>query len=103
MLVAVLAILIGASAASHQLTPFAILAATTALVVLGRTQLKGLPIITAVIVGLWVSYMTVVSPGRQPPWIVADSWLPVRTRPRRSATASRAATCMSSSCSSGWR
>lgn len=60
MLVGVLAVIIGASAASHQLTPFAILAAATALVVLRRTQLKGLPIITAVIVGLWVSYMTVV-------------------------------------------
>ena len=55
----VIAVLMGASAASHQLTPFAILAAATALTLL-RRSLLGLPIITAVIVGIWISYMTVV-------------------------------------------
>jgi hypothetical protein len=72
MLVVVLVILIGASAASHQLTPFAILAAVTALAVLGRTQLRGLPIITAVIVGLWVSYMTVVFLAGNLPGLLED-------------------------------
>lgn len=58
-LVGVLVLLIGVSVASHQLTPFALLAAVSALAVLGRTQLGGLPVLVAVLIGAWVSYMTV--------------------------------------------
>jgi hypothetical protein len=49
-----------ASVASHQLTPFALLAALTALTVIGRNQLRGLPLLLAVMIGMWISYMTVV-------------------------------------------
>jgi hypothetical protein len=45
--------------ASHQLTPFALLGATAALVLLGRIQLTGLPVVITVVIGLWISYMTV--------------------------------------------
>lgn len=58
-LVAVIVLLCAVSVASHQLTPFALLGATAALVVVGRTQLRGLPVLIAVMIGLWISYMTV--------------------------------------------
>jgi hypothetical protein len=55
----IVVLLIGVSVASHQLTPFAILAAVTALTVLRRTSLVGLPALVAVLLGMWISYMTV--------------------------------------------
>jgi hypothetical protein len=44
------------SAASHQLTPFAMIGASLALVIVGRTSLKSLPILVALITILWVSF-----------------------------------------------
>ena len=58
-LVVMMVVMAFVSVASHQLTPFAILGATAALVLLGRTQLTGLPIVVVVLIGLWISYMTV--------------------------------------------
>jgi hypothetical protein len=58
-LVFILVLLVFVSVASHQLTPFTMLGATAALVVLGRIQLIGLPVVVAVMIGLWISYMTV--------------------------------------------
>jgi hypothetical protein len=58
-LLGVLVLLTVVSVASHQLTPFAILGAVTALTLLKRTQLPGLPVLVAVCIGLWISYMTV--------------------------------------------
>jgi hypothetical protein len=43
------------SASSHQLTPFAMVGASLGLAVVGRTSLRSLPIIVAVITALWVS------------------------------------------------
>lgn len=59
-LVGVIVLLTAASVASHQLTPFALLAAVTALTVIGRNQLRGLPILVGVMTAAWISYMTVV-------------------------------------------
>jgi hypothetical protein len=58
-LVFILVIMAFVCVASHQLTPFALLGATAALVVLGRTQVTGLPVLVTVLIGLWISYMTV--------------------------------------------
>ncbi len=43
---------------SHQLTPFAILASVTGLIVLGRCTPRGLPIIMALVIVTWMSFMT---------------------------------------------
>jgi hypothetical protein len=58
-LLAVIVLLTGVSVASHQLTPFALLAGLSALTVLGRMTLRGLPILVGVMIGTWISYMTV--------------------------------------------
>ena len=58
-LLGIIVLLTGVSVASHQLTPFALIAAMTALALLRRTTLPGLPVLIAVLVGLWISYMTV--------------------------------------------
>lgn len=55
----VIVVLMGVSVASHQLTPFATLAAVTALTLLRRISLVGLPVLLAVLIGMWISYMTV--------------------------------------------
>ncbi|MFF7972982.1 lipopolysaccharide biosynthesis protein [Streptomyces sp. NPDC007905] len=55
-----LLVLIGLYAASvpaHQLTPFMMLGVLTALVLLGRSELRGLPILFAVLVAVWVGFM----------------------------------------------
>jgi O-antigen/teichoic acid export membrane protein len=44
--------------ASHQLTPFLILFVCAALVVVRRSTARGLPVVLAVIVASWVSFMT---------------------------------------------
>jgi hypothetical protein len=44
--------------AGHQLTPFAVIAGVTALVVFNRSTPRGLPIIMLVIIGVWLAYMT---------------------------------------------
>ncbi|MGI9006406.1 MAG: hypothetical protein ACR2FU_09455, partial [Streptosporangiaceae bacterium] len=48
-----------ASVVSHQLTPFLIIAASAALVIVGRSSPRGLPVLLAVIAIGWVSYATV--------------------------------------------
>jgi hypothetical protein len=58
-LMAVLVLLFTASAASHQLTPTAILVAVAALVVVGRSAVRALPVLLAVILVGYVSYLTV--------------------------------------------
>lgn len=58
---AVFAIALGlvlVTVAAHQLTPFLMLFAVTALVLAGRCTLRGLPILIGVIAAAWVSYMT---------------------------------------------
>lgn len=44
---------------SHQLTPFVLVMGVGLLVVLGRASLRGLPLLMGVMVGAWLSYMTV--------------------------------------------
>lgn len=55
----IVVLMVGVSVASHQLTPFAILATVTALTLVRRVRLVGLPIMVAVLIGIWISYMTV--------------------------------------------
>ncbi len=57
-LVLVLVLLAGVVVASHQLTPFALLGATSVLVVTRQTQLRGYPLLVAILLGTWLSYMT---------------------------------------------
>ncbi|MFF9284231.1 polysaccharide biosynthesis C-terminal domain-containing protein [Streptomyces griseosporeus] len=55
-----LAVVIGLYAASvpaHQLTPFVMLGVLAALVVLGKSELRGLPLLFAVLVAVWVGFM----------------------------------------------
>ncbi|KOV70205.1 membrane protein [Streptomyces sp. MMG1121] len=55
-----LLVLIGLYAASvpaHQLTPFIMLGVLTALVLFGRSELRGLPLLFAVVVAVWVGFM----------------------------------------------
>ncbi|MGW5429202.1 lipopolysaccharide biosynthesis protein [Streptomyces sp. NPDC004059] len=55
-----LLVLIGLYAASvpaHQLTPFVMLGVLAALVLLGRCELRGLPLLFAVLVAVWVGFM----------------------------------------------
>lgn len=55
ILIAVLATIV----ASHQLTPFAVLIAVTALVVFKRCSAPRLPLIIAVLIGMWSAFMAV--------------------------------------------
>jgi len=58
-LVGIIVLLTAACVASHQLTPFALLASIAALTLIGRNQLTGLPILVGVMAATWISYMTV--------------------------------------------
>jgi hypothetical protein len=58
-LVAVLILIFAAVVSSHQLTPFALVAGVTALVAFKRSTLRGMPVLMAVMLGTWISYMTV--------------------------------------------
>ncbi|MGI8589171.1 MAG: hypothetical protein ACR2M0_16030 [Chloroflexia bacterium] len=58
-LVTIILLIFSVVASSHQLTPFFLLVAVGLLVVFNRISLRGLPVIMAVIIGLWISYMTV--------------------------------------------
>ncbi|GHI08839.1 hypothetical protein AQI88_34955 [Streptomyces cellostaticus] len=49
--------LYAASVPAHQLTPFVMLGVLAALVLLGRSELRGLPILFAVLVAVWVGFM----------------------------------------------
>ncbi|MFD5586154.1 lipopolysaccharide biosynthesis protein [Streptomyces sp. NPDC127063] len=55
-----LGVLIGLYAASvpaHQLTPFVMLGVLAALVLIGKSELRGLPLLFAVLVAVWVGFM----------------------------------------------
>ena len=55
-----LGVLIGlfmASVPAHQLTPFVMLGVLAALVLIGRSELRGLPILFAVVVAVWIGFM----------------------------------------------
>lgn len=52
-------VLYAAVVASHQLTPFALLASVTALVLMRRCTLRGLPILMFVMLATWLSFMSV--------------------------------------------
>jgi hypothetical protein len=58
-LMVVLIVLLAAMVPSHQLTPFALLGALGVLVVFRMTWLRALPILLVVMIGTWISYMTV--------------------------------------------
>ncbi|MEU2063394.1 lipopolysaccharide biosynthesis protein [Streptomyces sp. NPDC013455] len=57
---ALLLLLIGLYAATvpaHQLTPFVMLGVLTALVLAGRSELRGLPLLFAVLVAVWIGFL----------------------------------------------
>ncbi|MFI9829917.1 lipopolysaccharide biosynthesis protein [Streptomyces sp. NPDC051913] len=49
--------LFAASVPAHQLTPFVMLGVLAALVLIGKSELRGLPILFAVLVAVWVGFM----------------------------------------------
>jgi len=55
-LIAVIGLLFGASVASHQLTPFAVLGGVFMLIVLRRVRLSGLPMIMVVLLTSWLLF-----------------------------------------------
>jgi hypothetical protein len=55
----VLILVFAATVPSHQLTPFALLLGVALLVITRQVTLRGLPTLMAVLVGTWISYMTV--------------------------------------------
>ncbi|WOX08598.1 lipopolysaccharide biosynthesis protein [Streptomyces sp. N50] len=57
VLLLVLIGLFAASVPAHQLTPFVMLGVLTVLVLLGRSELRGLPILFAVLVAVWIGFM----------------------------------------------
>jgi hypothetical protein len=56
-LVAIVVAMYGASVASHQLTPFAVLGGVIGLTVFRRVRLTGLPVYMLVLVGTWLLFM----------------------------------------------
>jgi hypothetical protein len=58
-LMALVLILFAAIASSHQLTPFALLAGVSALVLFNRCSARGLPVVMAILIGAWTSYMAI--------------------------------------------
>ncbi|WP_069761223.1 lipopolysaccharide biosynthesis protein [Streptomyces sp. LUP47B] len=57
VLLAVLIGLFAASVPAHQLTPFVMLGVLAALVLCGRSELRGLPVLFAVMVAAWIGWM----------------------------------------------
>ncbi|MGW2487116.1 lipopolysaccharide biosynthesis protein [Streptomyces sp. NPDC001606] len=57
VLLLVLIALYAATVPAHQLTPFVMLGVLAALVLLGRSELRGLPLLFAVLVAVWVGFM----------------------------------------------
>ncbi|MEU1531055.1 lipopolysaccharide biosynthesis protein [Streptomyces fagopyri] len=57
VLLMVLIGLFAASVPAHQLTPFVMLGVLTVLVLVGRSELRGLPILFAVLVSVWIGFM----------------------------------------------
>ncbi|WP_241778023.1 lipopolysaccharide biosynthesis protein [Streptomyces sp. CT34] len=56
-LLAVLVALFAAAVAGHQLTPFVMLGVLTVLVLAGRSELRGLPLLCGVLVVAWVGFL----------------------------------------------
>jgi hypothetical protein len=56
-ILAALMLLVAAIVPSHQLTPFAALAGFTTLVGFNRCQIRRLPLLTAVLIGTWMTFM----------------------------------------------
>lgn len=59
LLLLTVTVLIAATVPAHQLTPFALLAATSALVVVRACKARGLPLLVLVMITAWVSYLSV--------------------------------------------
>ncbi|MGW2381309.1 lipopolysaccharide biosynthesis protein [Streptomyces sp. NPDC001658] len=57
VLLAVVIGLFAASVPAHQLTPFVMLGVLTVLVLIGRSELRGLPILFGVLVAVWIGFM----------------------------------------------
>jgi hypothetical protein len=57
-LMVIVIVLFAAAVPSHQLTPFAILAGVSALVVFGRCSARGLPWLMAVMLVAWITFMS---------------------------------------------
>jgi hypothetical protein len=57
-LVLVLVLLLVVDVASHQLTPFVVLVSTAVLVVTRLTVLRGVPVLVGVLLGTWLTFMT---------------------------------------------
>jgi hypothetical protein len=57
-MVLVVVLIGGVVVASHQLTPFGLFAATAVVVATGQTVLRGYPILIGLLIGSWLSYMT---------------------------------------------
>ncbi len=57
VLLMVLIGLFAASVPAHQLTPFVMLGVLAVLVLVGRCELRGLPILFAVLVSVWIGFM----------------------------------------------
>ncbi|MWA10110.1 lipopolysaccharide biosynthesis protein [Streptomyces sp. BA2] len=57
VLLVVLIALFAATVPAHQLTPFVMLGVLAALVLVGRSELRGLPILFAVLVAVWVGFL----------------------------------------------
>lgn len=57
VLLMVLIGLFAATVPAHQLTPFVMLGVLAVLVLIGRSELRGLPILFAVLVSVWISFM----------------------------------------------
>ncbi|MDX3134520.1 lipopolysaccharide biosynthesis protein [Streptomyces europaeiscabiei] len=57
VLLMVLIALYAATVPAHQLTPFVMLGVLASLVLTGRSELRGLPILFAVLVAVWVGYL----------------------------------------------
>jgi hypothetical protein len=62
-LVLVCVVLVGATVASHQLTPWMMLGGIGALVLFGRCRARGLPMIILVLLLLWLTYVAAVYMG----------------------------------------
>lgn len=72
-------LLIVVLSASHQLTPFMVLIAITALTLSGRVWPGRLPLIAAVVLALWLAYPASAYLDGHPP--LADAGLRPRPRP----------------------
>ncbi|GGZ06783.1 lipopolysaccharide biosynthesis protein [Streptomyces poonensis] len=57
VLLAVLIALFAATVPAHQLTPFVMLGVLTVLVLIGRSELRGLPILFGVLVTVWIGFL----------------------------------------------